>query len=207
MEIILEWVRHYGYFGIFTLLLLGIVGLPIPDEWLLTFSGYLVYRGELKLIPTLAAAYLGSMSGITISYLLGSSFGLYLIRKFGHLLRITEEKVTHVSKWLARVEEWGLFFGYFIPGVRHLTAYVAGISKMPVRTFAMFAYTGALVWSITFITLGYFLGEKWKQILERVHKHLVIVAIVVIVFLTFLFVIQQRKARLRNVGQERAEKR
>jgi membrane protein DedA with SNARE-associated domain len=44
MEITPYWIRHYGYWGIFSSLLLGIVGVPIPDEWLLTFAGYLVYK-------------------------------------------------------------------------------------------------------------------------------------------------------------------
>ena len=42
MEIITQWISHYGYFGLFSLLMLGIVGLPVPDETLLTFAGYLV---------------------------------------------------------------------------------------------------------------------------------------------------------------------
>jgi membrane protein DedA with SNARE-associated domain len=52
------WVTHYGYGGIFVLLMLGIVGIPIPDESLLAFAGYLVSKGELQLLPTLAVALL-----------------------------------------------------------------------------------------------------------------------------------------------------
>lgn len=52
-----------------------------------------------------------------------------------------------------------LIIGYFIPGVRHLTAYLAGISRIDFQKFMIFAYSGALLWSITFISLGYELGE------------------------------------------------
>ena len=72
METLSQWVFHYGYAGIFFLLVLGIVGLPIPDETLLTFAGYLVFRNHLKLTPVYAAAFLGSICGITISYGLGA---------------------------------------------------------------------------------------------------------------------------------------
>lgn len=44
-------ISHYSYAAIFSLLMLGIFGLPIPDETLLTFSGYLVSKGDLHLIP------------------------------------------------------------------------------------------------------------------------------------------------------------
>jgi membrane protein DedA with SNARE-associated domain len=44
---VLAWIAQYGYLAIFSLLVLGIVGLPVPDETLLTFTGYLVFRGHL----------------------------------------------------------------------------------------------------------------------------------------------------------------
>lgn len=49
----------------------------------------------------------------------------------------------------------------FIPSVRHLTAYVAGISRLDLRQFMMFAYPGAFIWSFTYLSLGHELGEKW----------------------------------------------
>jgi len=66
-ETILRWVTEYGYIGIFSLLALGILGAPIPDEGVLAFAGYLVYEGKLQLFPILAAAFLGSGFGITLS--------------------------------------------------------------------------------------------------------------------------------------------
>ena len=80
-ETILGWVTEYGYIGIFSLLALGIIGAPIPDEGVLAFAGYLVYEGKLQLFPILAAAFLGSACGITLSYGLGRTVGAYLISK------------------------------------------------------------------------------------------------------------------------------
>ena len=41
MEAVFGWVATYGYGALFGLLIFGIVGLPIPDETLLVFCGYL----------------------------------------------------------------------------------------------------------------------------------------------------------------------
>jgi undecaprenyl-diphosphatase len=60
--------------------------------------------------------------------------------------------------------------GYFIPGVRHLTGYVAGASELSFPNFALFAYLGAFCWAAVFITLGYFLGEEWNRVLESLHE-------------------------------------
>ncbi len=81
-----EWISAYGYFGIFVLLMLGIVGLPIPDETLLVFSGYLIFRGKLHPTGVFVAAFSGSASGISISYLLGDCWVLELFPAMGVFL-------------------------------------------------------------------------------------------------------------------------
>ncbi|MBA2251795.1 MAG: DedA family protein, partial [Nitrospirales bacterium] len=45
MDQAFAWIADYGYVAIFGLLVLGIVGLPVPDEALLTFVGYLSFQG------------------------------------------------------------------------------------------------------------------------------------------------------------------
>ena len=86
-DVAFHWIEHHGYVGIFSLLAFGIVGLPVPDEWLLTFSGFLVFKGTLRFVPTFGAAFLGSACGITVSYTLGRIFDTYVIVKYGSRVR------------------------------------------------------------------------------------------------------------------------
>jgi len=183
MEAIASWVAHYGYIAIFLLLVMGIIGLPVPDEWLLTFAGYLAYKSNLHFWPALAAAALGSMCGITVSYSLGRSLGLFLIRHYGRLFRISQKDLDRVHTWFDRFGTWTLLIGYYVPGVRHFIAMVAGTSKMEFHLFALFAYSGALLWTSTFMTLGYGFGEQWSQVLQQVQKHLAVGALVALVFI------------------------
>ena len=181
MELVLEWISRYGYFGLFSLLMLGIVGLPIPDETLLTFAGYLVFRGRLHAAPAYVAALAGAMCGITVSYALGRLTGYFLVEKYGARLHIKMERVRRVHDWFHRTGAIALTFGYFVPGARHLTAYVAGASELEPRTFALFAYTGAALWSATFISLGYFLGDRWRRAPELANETGLIAAAAVVV--------------------------
>ena len=66
-QAVVQWVTDYGYFGIFALLILGIIGLPVPDEWLLVISGYLAFKNVLGFVPTVAVAVFGSAGGLTMS--------------------------------------------------------------------------------------------------------------------------------------------
>ena len=129
-EIALHWIRQYGYAGIFSLLTFGIVGLPVPDEWLLTFSGYLVFKRTLLFLPTFGAAFCGSACGITVSYALGRIFDTYVLVKYGSYIHVTPATLARVHSWFERRGRWTLLIGYFIPGVRHLTGYVAGASEL-----------------------------------------------------------------------------
>ena len=153
-------LEQYGYFGLFGLLVLGIVGLPLPDEMLLTFVGLMIKQGHMNFYLSLIAAVLGSWFGITLSYLLGRALGRGIINRFGRLLHMTEEKVMRMEEYMERYGSLMLFFGYFIPGVRHVTALTAGMSQMKYRFFAPFAYGGAVLWALTFLMLGQVLASK-----------------------------------------------
>ncbi len=167
MDIALHWVTQYGYLALFILLLLGIVGVPLPDEWLLLFAGFLVSRGELHPAPTVLAASAGSACGITVSYVIGRTLGLAAVHRYGGRFGLGQDKLARVQQWYERVGKWCLLGGYFVPGVRHLTAILSGTAKLRWVTFALFAYTGALIWSATFLTVGYWVGDRWRQIAER----------------------------------------
>jgi membrane protein DedA with SNARE-associated domain len=168
METALQLVSQYGDLALFFLLIFGIIGLPVPDETLLTFAGYLIFKGHLHFPTTLAAAFAGSVCGITGSYLIGRTGGLFVIHKYGRYVHITPERLDYVHAWFERVGRFGLFFGYFIPGIRHFTAIIAGTSALEFPVFALFAYSGALAWVSTFLTLGYFLGEEWNRMGARI---------------------------------------
>jgi membrane protein DedA with SNARE-associated domain len=181
MDTVAHLISQYGHLAVFCLLVLGIVGLPIPDETLLTFSGYLVYRGQFHFLPTILTGYAGSICGITISYTIGRTGGLYLIHKYGSYIHLTKERLERVHNWFERMGRWALFVGYFMPGVRHFTAIVAGSSELEPHVFALFAYSGGLLWVITFVSLGYFLGEQWSRMNDKVNSLLLWITIAAIV--------------------------
>ena len=193
MDIGFEWVTRYGYAGIFLLLMLGIVGLTVPDEALLTFVGYLSFKGELSFFPSLAAAFLGSSTGIRLSYGIGRFAGSQVVAKLAPVLHLSPEHLASGQAWVQRWGKYALLFAYFVPGVRHLVAMLAGASNLPLHVFARFAYCGAFLWSTTFIVVGYGLGEEWEQLSPLVHRTVVIVAMaVVLAILVGLFIMRRR---------------
>jgi membrane protein DedA with SNARE-associated domain len=196
METSFDWITHHGYGALFVLLMLGIVGLPVPDETVLIFVGYLCFKGELHVVPALATAFLGSASGITLSYVLGRVVGVQVVTKWGPFLHLQPDRLAQTQQWIVRWGKYALLIAYFIPGVRHLAALVVGASAVSLTVFAPFAYTGALLWSASFIGLGYVAGEEWRRLSSTLPPTLVIGAILVILALASVLLVLRRRDSL-----------
>jgi membrane protein DedA with SNARE-associated domain len=186
-----DWISTYGEAVLALLLMVGVFGLPVPDETLLTFAGVLVREGKLHFASTWAAAAFGSMCGITLSYALGRGLGLSAVTHFGRWFHIDANHLRRVEGWFERSGKWMLTFGYFVPGVRHLTAIVAGSAKLPVRLFASYAYAGAALWSLTFITFGWTVGHHWEPALHALQRHILTVIMVIAVLVAAYFAMRK----------------
>jgi membrane protein DedA with SNARE-associated domain len=185
-----HWVQAGGWVGyaaIFVLLLLGIVGLPIPDETILVFCGYLIFKGTLHPVPAYLTALAGSWCGISLSYTIGRTLGAGAVSRYGQRLHLTEERLAQVHGWFDRIGHWALAAGYFIAGLRHLTAIVAGMSKLEFRSFALYAWSGGAVWALSFLLLGYTLGEQWETIGELIHRDMIYVSLALLAGVALFF--------------------
>ncbi|WP_243525643.1 DedA family protein [Bacillus pseudomycoides] len=183
-----ELIAHYGYFGIIIALAGGIVGLPIPDEFLLTFVGYNISKGIMSAAAAFLSGMAGAILGITLSYILGLRLGLPVLKKYGPKIRIKEKQIEKTHVLFEKYGPFLLMIGYFIPGVRHLTAYFAGMSNLTFWRFCLYAYGGALIWISIFIGLGWKLGENWRFVEYSLQHYgmwilIISVAVVLIVWL------------------------
>lgn len=197
MDLWYSLISQYGYLAIFILLTLGIIGLPIPDEVLMTYLGYITTIGKLSYVLTMLSGIGGSILGITISYLLGIKLGEPFIRKYGPKLCIKEKTFIRTTHLFHKYGAIMLFTCYFIPGVRHIAAYLAGITGYNFKKFSILAYSGAVVWVFVFITLGNRLGRDWKIIFTFIHKYtkamIILLAFALVVALIYYLIFYKKK--------------
>ena len=66
-----EYLAEFTYVGIFLVLLLCGLGLPLPEDVPIILSGYLAHLGAVEFWPALAANLLGIMAGDLATYGLG----------------------------------------------------------------------------------------------------------------------------------------
>lgn len=182
---LLEWLARYGPGVLFLAQMFGIVGLPIPDEFLMTVAGALAREGRLGVGATVLAGMSGAFCGITLSYTLGRTVGTAALHR---VVYVREKDFVRAQRWFDRFGGWLLIFGYFIPGVRHCTAMAAGSASLPYREFALFAYSGAVLWSLTFLSFGYYAGPHWRtawHTLQRVGPFIVVPLLIIVAVAVF----------------------
>ena len=181
------WLTHYGSFALFFLLAVGILALPVPEETLMVIAGALIHHGELPMIYTIIAALLGSMCGITCSYFVGWSAGHFIVQRYGSWIGIGKKEIDKGHAWFERFGKWTLLIGYFIPGVRHFTGLIAGMTELKFKEFALFAYCGAILWVSTFLSIGYFFGSYCLAFCETLEIGLDdVLTLLLILAITFL---------------------
>ena len=189
------WLLDYGSVALFFLLALGILALPVPEETLMVIAGVLMHHGKLHIPHAIIAAMLGSLCGITASYVLGQTAGHFLINRYGKWIGIRQRQIDKAHVWFERFGKWTLFIGYFIPGVRHFTGFCAGMTSLSFREFALFAYSGAFVWVTTFLSVGYFFGNYWFAIFKDLEINIddIVTVIILIVIVYLIYLVKKRK--------------
>lgn len=124
MQNITELFNHYGYIVLFIALTLELIAFPTPGETLMTYCGFIVFKGKLNWGISIIVAAFGVITGITISYFIGRTLGTPFLKKYGSYIQMGPDRLEKTSKWFEKYGNGLLVIAYFIPGIRHVTGYL-----------------------------------------------------------------------------------
>lgn len=200
---VLDWIEvmfeHYGYLVLLLGLPVDFIALPLPPgQTTLTFTGFLAYKGSLHILLALLAGYIGTWIGITTTYLIGHHLGARIIHRYGKWFFLN---TSHLEKTRQYYEKYGnrvLLISFFVPVVRQFFCYFVGIIRIPYRTFALYAYSGAVLWVSFFVGIGYVFGEQWQQVIAWIEKYMLYFFSGVGVILLIVVYLKWRKWRLKG---------
>lgn len=108
----------------------------------------------IMLLLFFAAAALGD----SVNFLIGRKLRGYVQRR-QKLLFLKKENLEKADSYYRQNGNMTLITARFIPVLRSLAPFVAGMSSRSYRRFLPFNLTGAAVWSLFFCLLGYFFGN------------------------------------------------
>lgn len=179
------FIAHYGYLAIFVLILLQELGAPIPvfNEFLLLFFGYLAFTGDMELFRVLITAAAASMIGAWILY--GTFFlaGTWIMSHprlpFRSFVKKLEKKISaHAFK--------AIFIGRLMPFGRGYICIAAGIMRINPRKFAQAIAVSDIFWSGSLVLLGFYSGPLWTQVAQRIGGVENIILIAIGIFIAYV---------------------
>ncbi len=175
-------VDHYGYLGLFIGLVLGNIGAPAGAEVLLPVAGMLVSTHHLHSIwITFAAALSGELIGGTIGYALGRFGGRALAERYGRFVGFHHERLSGLDAFFVRWGSFAVFLCRFIPMIRGLSPFVAGMAEMDLAPFYLWTLLGSTIFCGALLAVGDALGPKVVAALPSLHRWTYVTVFIVLV--------------------------
>jgi membrane protein DedA with SNARE-associated domain len=168
MDLLLLMARH-GYPLTFCLLLAEAIGLPFPAAIALVAAGAAVAAHALWGPYVLLAAVVALLLGDTVQFWLGRYMGWLLL---GFLCRVSINPETCILRSAESFYKRGkatLVIAKFIPGVNTMAAPLAGSMKMRFWQFLRLDFAGALLYSVTYLSVGYLSRDFLTALLRGFH--------------------------------------
>lgn len=189
-----QLVLDYGYLALF-------IGTFLEGETILIIAGFLAHSGYLELSLAILAAFLGTFAGDQTWFYLGRSKGIAFLEK----RPLWHSKTDKVFDLLHRHPIKVILGFRFLYGVRNVTPFVIGASRMSPAKFFGLNFLGALVWAITFGVVGYQFGAAAESMLGEIKQYEMHVLLVLVVIAGLLFWRSTHKAKQARIKEEAAE--
>jgi len=153
----------YGYPVLGLTLLLGAVGLPLPDGVATTVAGSLASQGRIDWFWAVTIVVIASLAGDAVGYSLGRLLSQKFFERHGHWLGYTPMRRARVQ---ALFDRWGLLTVFvtrtFLSYLSSIASLAAGLSHYRLTKFLATALVGRLVWTAGYFGLGYGIGGDWE---------------------------------------------
>jgi len=190
IDFLISTIYQNIFLGIFIGVLLETVFPPIPSEVILPLSGYLLsYFGFsfFGLLIGIIVASIGATVGSLAYYYTALKLGRKFTERYGRYLLIDRKKLRAADNWFKKHGKKAVFFGRMLPGIRELISLPAGFSKMDIKEYLIYTFSGSLVWSTFLTSLGYFLGENWRNLQLERFTNLIFLTILLSIFIYLIF--------------------
>lgn len=166
---------QYGYVGLFGIIFLESMGLPLPGETSLIIASGLAGNGTFQTIPVWIVAASAAVLGDNIAYLIGRKGGRPLVLHHGKRFGITHERLEKAELLMDRRGWLIVFLARFFPLLRQLNGIAAGTTGMHWRTFLIANSAGAIAWAGMWTFLGGWIETHFK-IIPWIMHHLGLIA-------------------------------
>ncbi len=165
----------------------GVVVMPfLPGDSLLFAAGMLAAQpNDLNVWVIIGLLLIAAVAGDTLNYTIGKRIGYKAVQVkiFGKQF-VQQEHLDKTHEFYEKYGSKTIVIARFVPIVRTLAPFVAGIGSMSYKTFLTYNVVGAILWVVGVTLAGYFLGNIpiVKDNFSKVALGIIILSILPIIF-------------------------
>ena len=175
-------------------------GFFLPGDSLLFTAGLLAGSGLLESdLPSLLLM-------LNVAAMGGYSFGFFFGNRMGKLMLMMKDNLFYKRRYLEmtrsyydRHGKFTLVIGRFLPIIRTFVPILAGLAGVGTRQFMIFNVLGSLVWTCSFVTAGYLLGQSFPAIKD--YLEWIVIGFVLLTAIPVVRTYQKEKKRAKLVTE------
>ena len=182
-------IEHFPYFGLFSLLLLGGIGFPFPEDATLMLCGFLISAKVVKPIHALLVIYSGLLMADFILYTFGKKYGRRIVTHKRFHKIISPERLSILEEKFNKRGTVFILIGRHLVGLRAQIFLAAGVMKMPTVKFLIADAVSSLLTIAVMVGIGYVGGNSLQVIRKDITRieHIAILLIIIMIVTWLLF--------------------
>lgn len=192
------YIEHFTYAGLFIVLMLCGLGLPLPEDLALLTGGYLAHRGLIQYPFALGISLLGVITGDNSLFFIGRHAGSRILRYFGIGRRGENSNIARIRNFFERHGNRAIFYARFLAGLRALVYLSAGSFGIAPARFFLYDLLGAVISVPIVVSVGYLFGAHLEKIVKYLggleHLLLIVGGLCLLVYATRLLVQRANEA-------------
>lgn len=204
METLQGFVEQFTYLGIFAVLLLGSLGVPLPEEMAIIAAAVLSHEGIVRWWLVLPVCLVGVLSGDMVLYWVGRHWGANVLNWRAVRLVLTLKRAQWLQAAYRRHALKTIVTARLVMGLRAAAFLTAGMARVPFWKFVV-ADAGAATLGVPFLFgLAYFFMDEITAIVADVHRVERWLGLAGLLVLAAVLVVGVRRGK-RHLGTERLE--
>ena len=209
VEALRTFYDQYGYLAVFSGTLgenTALLGLFLPGNSLALLGAFYARAGTLNLGWVIFFAWLGTVLGYHVDYLLGRFALVHLMKRWsngrlGRRLRLAG-RMRLGRRLLSKHGGKAIFLSHTVGHMRSFIALSAGLTHMRYTRFLAFEVLAALIWNTAYSLLGYFIAvefDRLRLLIERAGWIMLTVFVLLLLFWWWKKQIRSRSRRRRKI--------
>lgn len=176
-----SYLMHFPYLGLFILLILGGIGLPVPEDTVLILCGFLISAGVVRPYYAIPVVYAGVLIGDLIIYSFGRKYGRRVItnKRFHKIL--PPGRLASLEERFHKRGGLVIILGRHLIGFRVQIFLAAGILRMSMLKFFLLDAFTSVFTIVLMVGAGWMGGESFNRLKKDITRieHMAILAVVI----------------------------